>query len=208
MDMPDNNIPPTTASIEFAEEVIEEIWKHRAEHLAQAVEQKNEDERIQLLLFRLGRELYGLEIKYVLDIRLIDQVTLIPRVPDWVVGVVTNRGRILTVIDLRRFFNLPGESSPENKLPTGSHPDRFQVCVETPLMEIALLVDDVLSVESIPLNQIRSQPDVWGEMRPEYVHGITHFSGSKTGQADPIIIVLNLPALLADKNLVIEEKLL
>jgi purine-binding chemotaxis protein CheW len=205
--MPDNNIPPT-ANVEFTEEVIAEIWKQRAEHLAQAVEQKNEDERIQLLLFRLGREVYALEVKYVFDIRLIDQVTLIPRVPDWVVGVVTNRGRILTVIDLRRFFNLPGEPAPENKSPNDSRPDRFQVSVETPLMEIALLVDDVLSVEAVPLNQIRSQPDVWGEMRPEYVHGITHFSGFKTGQADSNIIVLNLPVLLADKNLVIEEKIL
>lgn len=205
--MPDNNIP-YTASIELSEEVIAEVWKQRAEHLAQAVEEKNEEERIQLLLFRLGREVYGFEIKYVFDIRLVGQITPVPRVPDWVVGVVTNRGRILTVIDLRRFFKLPGGFSAENKTPNDSQPDRFQICVETPDMEIALFVDEVLSIEAIPLSQIRNHSDVWGEMRPEYIHGTTYYSGSKTGQDVSIIVVLNLPALLADKNLIIEEKIL
>jgi purine-binding chemotaxis protein CheW len=207
--MPEPIIPPTeTDSMNFSEEVIEEIWKQRAEHLAQAVEQKIEGEWLQLLLFRLGREVYGLEIKYVFDIRLIDQVTLVPRVPDWVVGVVTNRGRILTVIDLRRFFNLPGEASPEDKTSNEYPPDRFQVSVETPQMEIALFVDEVLSVESIPLSQIKNHSDVWGDMRPDYIHGITSYSGANAAQDVCNVIVLNLPALLADKNLIIDEKVL
>src|SRR5512146_1897297 len=114
--MPDNNIPPT-ANIDIVEEMKEEIWKNRAEHLAQAIEQANESERIQLLFFRLGREVYAFDVRYVFDIRLIGQVTLVPRVPDWVVGVVTHRGRILTVIDLRRFFKLPGMPAAEDKTP-------------------------------------------------------------------------------------------
>jgi purine-binding chemotaxis protein CheW len=202
--MADHLITPAEG-FEFAEEMISEIWKRRAEHLAQGIEQKYEGERIQLLLFRLGCEVYGLEIKFVSDIRPLGQVTLVPRVPDWVVGVVTNRGKILTVIDLRRFFKLPGGSSPENGTPGDPQAGHFQVSVETPQMEVALFVDEVLSVESIPINQIKNQSDVWGEMRPEYVHGISKY---QTSQDISHIIVLNLPVLLADKNLMIEEKFL
>jgi len=205
--MPENNIPPA-ADIEVAEELVEKIWKRRAEHLAQVVEQKIEGERIQLLVFRLGREVYGFDVKYVFDIRLIGEITLIPRVPDWVVGVVTIRGQILSVIDLRRFFKLPGLSPLEKKGPNLDQLDHFQVSVETPQMEIALLVDEVLSVESIPLNQIKSQPNVWGELRPEYIHGIVQHPNLNSGKDGSIIIVLNLSALLADQDLIIEEKIL
>ncbi len=205
--MPEQPLPPA-ASLEIAEEMVAEIWKARAAHLAQAIEQKDDGERLQLLLVRLGREVYGIEIGYVLDIRLLDQVTAVPRVPEWVVGLITNRGRILAVIDLRRYFKLPGGPSAENQAPGGSPPETFQVSVETPAMEVALLVDEVLSVESIPLNQIRNKSDVWGDMPPEAMLGITRNPAARSGQEFSNLIVLNLPALLADKNLIIEEKVL
>ena len=59
------------------------------------------------MVIRLGREVYGLETDYVFDIRPLESITHVPRVPDWVAGVVNLRGRIISVLDLQRFLGLP-----------------------------------------------------------------------------------------------------
>lgn len=194
---------------ELSPELLEMVWKRRGDHLAQTIEQKDEGEQIQLLIFRLGREYYGIEAQYVFDIRLIKDITLVPRVPDWVVGVVTIRGQILSVIDLRRYFKLPAAAVTEAKKDQGDTQitTPYQVSVETPAMDSVLLVDEVLSVEALPVNQIKVHTEILGEMRPEYVRGIINYTHPKTGDA-LILIVLNLVALLADKSLIIEEKVL
>ncbi len=205
--MPDPaNIPAAGNEVEPNE--LETRWKSRAARLAQLAEQKASGEQIQLLIFRLGDEFYGFEVQYVIDIRLAGEIAPVPRVPDWVVGVVTIRGRIMSVIDLARYFQLP-KAAPAQKNGENHGPaDLYQVSVETADMEIALLVDEVLSIEPVPLNQIESQPGLWGEMRPEAVRGLARFSNARAGVDATSLIVLNLPALLADKNLIIEEKIL
>lgn len=194
---------------ELSPELLEMVWKRRGDHLAQTLEQKEEGEQIQLLIFRLGREYYGIEAQYVFDIRLIKDITLVPRVPDWVVGVVTIRGQILSVIDLRRYFKLPAAAVPEAKKDQGDTQitTPYQVSVETPTMDSVLLVDEVLSVEALPVNQIKVHTEILGEMRPEYVRGIINYAHPKTDYVS-ILIVLNLANLLADKSLIIEEKVL
>ena len=191
-----------------AREGLEARWKNRAERLAQSVEQPESGEQIQLLVFRLGREFYGFEVKHVFDIRLSGEITPIPRVPDWVVGLTTIRGRVLSVIDLLRFFKLPEGSPSEKNQPNPIQPDPCQVSVETPELEIAFLVDEVLSIGSISLSQLEEPQGVWGEMRPETVLGLGRFSDPPAGIQDARMMVINLPALLADPNLVINEKFL
>jgi purine-binding chemotaxis protein CheW len=199
---------PLVEENELSPELLETVWKRRGDHLAQTLDQKEEGEQIQLLIFRLGREYYGIEAQYVFDIRLIKDITLVPRVPDWVVGVVTIRGQILSVIDLRRYFKLPAAAASETKDQGDNYVTApYQVSVETPAMDSVLLVDEVLSVESLAVNQIKVHTEVLGEMRPEYVRGIINYTHPKTDYMS-ILIVLNLTALLADKSLIIEEKVL
>jgi purine-binding chemotaxis protein CheW len=126
---------------ETAPEVVEQVWARRAERLAQMPVKPEEGEQIQLALLRLGREVYGLDVEYVLDIRPVEprSVTPVPRVPAWVAGVVNLRGRIFSVVDLQRFLGLaPTENA------DGGAPTRFLTVVETPEMELALIVDEVL----------------------------------------------------------------
>jgi chemotaxis signal transduction protein len=118
-------------------------------------------------------------------------------------------GRILSILDLRQFFNLPAAKSPTEKdRQTGNQPAAFQVLVETPAMEIVLLVDEVVAMESVPVSQVESHTEIVGEMRPEYIRGILPYQPHKDGFASSILIILNLAALLSDKRLIIEEKII
>lgn len=193
---------------EIAPEVVQQIWARRAAQLAQVPIQEEEGEQIELVLAQLGHEIYGLDAQNVFDIKPAGQITRVPRVPKWVAGVVNLRGRILSVLDLRRFFGLPPAEGNGDNGPESSERIPYLVVVETPDMEIALLVEDVLAVETLPASQVQETADtIWG-IHPEYVRGVAQRRGGETStNRDGLLVVLDLPALLADERLIIHEEI-
>ncbi len=189
-------------------EEMREIWASRAARLARIPVEEDEGEQIKLLLVRLGREIYGLDAQYVFNIRLADLITHVPRVPDWVAGVINLRGRILSVVDLQRFFGLPpaeddGEGDAEF---VAAMP--YLVVVETPDMEVALLVDDVLTVTSLPTDRIQEVTGTVRGLRPEYVQGVMIRENDDAGmEGSSVLVVLDLPALLSDERLIVHEEI-
>ncbi len=215
-----------------APDYVRQVWERRAARLAQLPEEEDTGERIPLIMIQLGQEVFGLEATYVFDIRPLQHVVPVPRTPDWVVGVVNLRGRIISVVDLQRFFHLPllkksqqGKAATVKALAAGDTEEAAQylVVVETPEMELALLTDGVLAVRSAPVSQIQTLVDAMMlNIRPDYVRGIIpHYEDSvalgrsRTATSalhaernrGAMLVVLNLPTLLADKRLVIQEEL-
>ena len=141
------------AGNEMSPENLEHIWAQRAAQLAKAPGEEEIGERIEAVLVRLGREVFGLEVQFVRDIRPAQQITRVPRVPEWVIGLSNLHGRILSVIDLRRFLNLPEKGEEEEH---GAAP-KYLAVTETENMEIALLVDEVLGVEALLSNPIHTE---------------------------------------------------
>jgi len=192
-------------------DILEQTWARRAIQIAQAIESGETGEQIEIAVIRLGREVYGLEAGYVFDIRPLDHVTHVPRVPDWVAGVVNLRGRIISVLDLKRFLGLP---LTENKDDGGST-QRHLVLVETPAMELALLVDAVLGIQNLPVKRIQEVDSVERGLPVEYVQGVyidNGGDGDKTAPSESSkntspLVILNLSALLADKHLIVQEEI-
>lgn len=58
------------------------------------------------LSFDLAHELYGVDIKAVEEIRVWEKPTLIPRAPDFILGVINLRGMIVPIMDLRVRFHI------------------------------------------------------------------------------------------------------
>jgi purine-binding chemotaxis protein CheW len=183
---------------EMPREALEQIWDARAAKLAQVPLAEEDGDRVDLVLVQLGREIYGLDARYVWEIKPMAEITPVPRVPRWVTGVVNRRGRIYSVINLQRFFDLPAVES--NRLPQ-------LLVVETPEREVALQADHVLSIESVPVSRIEAAPGTVRSLPPEFVQGITRYW--KSSEDDPaLVVVLDLPALLADQRLVVHEEVL
>jgi len=75
----------------------------------------NDDEE-QLVVFRLGREEFGVPIDSVQEIvRVPEQLTQVPRAPAFVEGVINLRGSVLPVIDLRRRLGLADAGSSDRQ---------------------------------------------------------------------------------------------
>jgi purine-binding chemotaxis protein CheW len=178
---------------------VAQVWARRAAELARVPPRHHEGEQVDLLLFCLGRETYGFEARHALDVRPASSITPVPRVPAHVAGVTHLRGRILSVLDLARFLGVAeGPKTEEN-------PRRFLLVVEQPNMELALLVDEVLAVRPADLNQLRSGGDTLSGLPAQYVRGVIH--GPELGGGDGAVVILDLPALLADEALIVREEM-
>jgi purine-binding chemotaxis protein CheW len=178
-------------------ETMERIWARRAAALARVPDAEEVGVQLQLVPLRLGREVYGINVLYVFDIRPVERITRVPRVPAWIAGVVNLRGRILSVIDLCRFLDLPTSDAAQ----TVGGQDRCLVLVETPEMELALLADSVLPLENLLATRITQSATAVRGIRAEYVLGVADCADGAP------MVVLDLPAILRDKNLIVHEEI-
>ncbi len=83
------------------------ILKQRAEELAKPVEVPRQSFRsLDVLIFTLGGEQFGIDLEYVIEVVPIEAVTRVPCTPDFVLGVSSYHGSVLPLLDLRALLDL------------------------------------------------------------------------------------------------------
>ncbi|MBP1561446.1 MAG: purine-binding chemotaxis protein CheW [Oscillospiraceae bacterium] len=60
----------------------------------------------EVLFFNIGETIYGIEIKYINEIIGIEQITVVPKIPDHIKGVINIRGKVVPVISVRKRFGM------------------------------------------------------------------------------------------------------
>lgn len=181
---------------EISPEALEKAWARRSAQIAHKIQEEHQGEMIQAAIISLDGELYGLDVQNIFDIRVLERITFVPRVPAWVLGVVNWRGRILSVVDLRQFLGLASNGAANKNKST----QRLMV-LQAGEMEVGILADEVFSIESIPVSKIDREDGGVRAIKAELVNGLfTNQHG--------IVVLLNLPALLAEPRLVVREEIL
>jgi purine-binding chemotaxis protein CheW len=193
---------------EMGPAALEQAWTRRSAQIARKIQDEQQGEAIQVAIISLDDELYGLDVRHIFDIREVGHITFVPRVPAWALGVVNWRGRVLSVVDFRGFLGLPAN----NIRPQTPNSQRL-IVVQTGEMEVGFPVDAVFMIETVPVGKIRKEEGEVRGIKPELVDGIFihDFQGKATGktqEGQSTIVLLNLPALLADPRLVIREEIL
>lgn len=140
---------------------------------------------IQVVGLRIGRETFGVPIHVVREIVRIPEITAVPNAPDYVEGVINLRGRIISVIDLRkRFGETELEPSKKNRI----------VVVELENRSIGLIVDSASEVLKLPPAEIEAPGSVFPDGELEYVTGVGKLKGR-------LIILLDLTKVLKNGEL-------
>ncbi len=103
------------------------------------------EKTIQLIVFRLAREWYGVDISKVKEVVKVGKITYLPSSPEHIAGIVSLRGNILSVTDLKTIFTLPYEGVTEKT--------RI-IAIKTGMLETGLLVDEVVESIEIPVSKI------------------------------------------------------
>ena len=165
------------------------ILKARARALArESAKTETTDERLEVLEFSLADEKYGIESSYVREVFSLKELTALPCTPSFVLGLVNVRGQILSVIDIKKFFDL------SDKDRTGRNE---VIVVHTDRLELGILADAVLGVSLIPLTDLQpSLPTLTG-VRADYLRGVTK---------EPMV-VLDGQKLLSSPKLIVYEEL-
>jgi len=139
---------------------------------------------MQLVVFELGDESYGVDISRVQDINRMQEITEIPHAPESVVGVINLRGRVIPVIDLRKRFGLPDAVHTK---------DTRIVVVHLEGNLIGVIVDAVSQVLRIPADIVEPPSPVLAGVDSRYLRGIAKLD-------DRLVILLDLDFVLSRRE--------
>lgn len=128
------------------------------EHLAQ----ENGDV-VQLVCFRLAEEEYAVDITCVQEVIRIQNVTNVPQMPEFVLGVINLRGNIVPVFDLRMAFQLPQK-------PFDDHTKILVLNVDG--VSFSIIVDEILDNVKLESYQIDPAPSIKLKMDRECIRGL------------------------------------
>lgn len=169
-------------------ELSRDILRDRATALAQPLSPVTQaGEHIEILEFGLAQESYAVEMDCVHEVHALRELTALPCTPAFVRGIVNVRGRILSVIDIKRFFEMPQQGLT----------DLNQVIVLSyRAMKFGILADRIIGVRWLPVADIQEPLPTLTGIRADYLKGITAER----------LVVLDAKKLLADRSIVVEQE--
>ncbi|MBI5635090.1 MAG: purine-binding chemotaxis protein CheW [Nitrospirae bacterium] len=133
-------------------------------------------------IFNIGEDVFGVDIGRVLEILRVQKIFSIPGLPGFLTGVMSVRGAVIPVMDLRLRFGMK---------PAGKK-ERI-ILVRFGEEKIGFLVDEIREILLLNPEEIRPSPSIFKGFKTEYLTGL----GKK---GDQIIILLNIENLLTSEE--------
>lgn len=134
-----------------------------ADIIDKATELEEDTLKNRYLTFSIGQEVYGIEIRYVIEIVGIQKITAIPELPQYVKGIINLRGKIIPVMDVRLRFK---------KEPKDYNDRTCVIVIDVKGTSIGLIVDTVSEVISIPEQDIVEPPQMNKGVSNKYIKKI------------------------------------
>lgn len=150
-------------------------------------EEKSSGESLLVVEFRLIPELYAVESACVSEVLPLRNLTTIPGTPPFLVGIINLRGKIISVVDLKKMFSLPEKGiSALNKILVLKHDQ----------MEFGILTDEITGTRHLDLSTLSAPPATLQGAGADYLRGVTPGG----------IILLDANAILSSNSVIINQK--
>jgi purine-binding chemotaxis protein CheW len=134
-------------------------------------------------IFNINKDIFGIDISRVIEILRVQKIFSIPGLPGFLTGVMSVRGSVIPVMDLRLRFGInPADNSKERI-----------ILVRYGEEKIGFLVDVIREILQLDPEEIRPSPSIFKGFKTEYLTGL----GKKGEQ---IIILLNIDNLLTSEE--------
>jgi purine-binding chemotaxis protein CheW len=120
---------------------------------------------VEVLWFNVGEVVYGIEIKYINEIIGIEKATVIPKIPEYIKGVINIRGKVVPVISIRNRFGI-------EEIP---YDDRTCIIVlefDNGQQQVGVIVDRVQEVIVVPPELITKTPNYQQVNNNRYIKNI------------------------------------
>lgn len=155
-------------------ETAEEVLERRATSLSLREIDEETSDHLSLLLFRIGEEWYAVSVSAVREIFQEYEITSIPCVPDFILGVVNVRGEILSVTDPARIMRI-GEIAPTD----GVKPPAIVIANDE--VATALVVDEIGDIADVPNSSIEPPVSIIDRAQAEFIEGSVFVDGTMVG---------------------------
>ncbi|MBL1277734.1 MAG: chemotaxis protein CheW [Ectothiorhodospiraceae bacterium] len=143
---------------------------------------KNSDEQLRWVTFRLENEKYGINVMQVQEVLRVTEIAPVPGAPSYVLGIINLRGNVVTVIDTRSRFGLGGVDMDDAT--------RI-VIIEAEEQVVGILVDSVAEVVDLNASDVETAPNVGNEESAKFIQGVA-------SHENELLILVDLNKLLSD----------
>ena len=149
----------------------------------------NITETTQYLTFRLGDEIFALDISKVREVLDYTNITKVPRTPDFMRGVINLRGNVVPVVDMRLKFGMTRTEQTVNTCII-----IVEISIEGETTVLGALTDAVQEVIELGPEQIEPAPKIGTRLNTEFIRGM-----GKRG--DNFIIILDIDRVFSADEL-------
>lgn len=163
------------------------VYRARAKALLETLTDE-EGAHLALAVVELDGEYFGIELEAVQEFCEIAQPSPIPCCPPHILGAISLRGNLFTLLDLRIALNLPQATQSSSKVVVARLGEQI----------IGVAVDEVHDVVYLRQEELQAAPAVLSEQRGTEIKGAVPY-------ADKMMLVLDLPALLAREEWIVNE---
>lgn len=168
----------------------QQILQTRARQLAVKPRIESEARKIEIVVFSLGEERFGIEGLHIEEVFALQDITAVPCTPDFVIGITNVRGNVYSVLDLRSFLDAPTGPITQDSMLIATSREELDVC---------LLVDRVEGKRDVLATQIKSIGANLKNIKKELLAG--YFIDDKE-----IITLIDWKSVIKEANLVINEE--
>lgn len=167
---------------------IRRVLRERALALSHApAVAEGEEARLESVEFVLANERYAIETSHLGGVHPLRDLTPLPCTPPFLMGIINERGRVLAVIDLKKFFELPER---------GIDDLHIVLVVRAEGMELGILADHVVGVRSLPRTDLQPPLPTLTGIRELYLKGVT----------PDRVAILDAGRILSDPRILIHEE--
>ena len=153
------------------------------------------DNCIEVLEFEINTdeyiEKYAVEISYLLEVHLVKSVTKLPCTPEFIIGIINFRGKIISVIDIRNFLDFTVKTVEADRV-------KKVVVVKVNELEVGIIIDSILACNLIPLCEVQKNVLAAMNFNAKYFKGITR-EGS---------IILDIKNIMLDEKIIVDEEVI
>ncbi|ULQ58918.1 chemotaxis protein CheW [Brucepastera parasyntrophica] len=148
----------------------------------------------QYLTFYMADEIYGVSVANVKEVLSVSRITRVPRMPDYMSGVINLRGNVIPVIDLRLKFGLGPTPITEDTNIIVTEAVYLADEEDSESLVVGIFTDAVQKVVTIEPDQIEPPPKMYSSIDSSFIIGM--------GKVDQMfIIILNLEKTLSQQEL-------
>ncbi|MCR5716297.1 MAG: chemotaxis protein CheW [Lachnospiraceae bacterium] len=154
------------------------------------VDEKTVAETVQYVVIQIGSEQYGIDIKYVDNIVRVQRATRVPKVPEYIRGVINLRGEVIPIMNVRLKMNLDDVEDTKNT--------RIIIVKLEQQGMVGLIVDEVKEVLTVSLEDV-DKVSYEKDEKSHFLSGIAKYDNR-------LISILDLNAVVSEEKDPAKEK--